>query len=380
MNYRQDDTVAQLERLVRLRDSGALTEGEFQSQKARLLAGGARPAGPAPGGGRFGFQSAADAITGGLGLSRIERFSLGHFFSDVFRRHEQDEMENLLSVGAPGTTPPLNATMGNFPNPWIFFRAFMVSIGAWVIFYLGWRNFQNDNLVPGLVMIGSFAVPLSVLILFFELNTPRNVSLARLMQFLLLGGSASLFLALILFDVTKLTESFGASAAGIVEECGKLAAVMLATQMAAKGRYPYLLNYILFGAAVGTGFAAFESAGYALRIGLSGGMDALTGSLFIRGILSPFGHIIWTAIAAAAWRRANGNLLSGSFLRLFIVPVALHFIWNSDLQLPYFGTPLLLGFVGWVVLLSLVQSGLREVAHAAGGGEAPSTVYRSRRL
>ena len=34
-----DDALAQLERLVRLRDAGALTEEEFASQKARILAG-----------------------------------------------------------------------------------------------------------------------------------------------------------------------------------------------------------------------------------------------------------------------------------------------------------------------------------------------------
>jgi cobalamin biosynthesis protein CbiG len=34
-----DDRLAQLERLAKLRDSGALTETEFQTEKARLLSG-----------------------------------------------------------------------------------------------------------------------------------------------------------------------------------------------------------------------------------------------------------------------------------------------------------------------------------------------------
>jgi hypothetical protein len=33
------DSVAQLERLAKLRDSGALTEAEFEQQKARILGG-----------------------------------------------------------------------------------------------------------------------------------------------------------------------------------------------------------------------------------------------------------------------------------------------------------------------------------------------------
>lgn len=34
-----DDVVASLERLVKLRDAGALTQAEFEAQKARILGG-----------------------------------------------------------------------------------------------------------------------------------------------------------------------------------------------------------------------------------------------------------------------------------------------------------------------------------------------------
>jgi RsiW-degrading membrane proteinase PrsW (M82 family) len=286
-------------------------------------------------------------------------------FSDVFRRHGVDELENLLAVGAPRTTPPLDPSMANFPNPWIFFRAFAVSLLAYGAFYYGLVKFGNVKLLPGFIMIGSFAVPLSVLVLFFEMNTPRNVSAPRVIQFLVVGGSASLLLSLFLYDLSSLSSMFGASAAGVVEECGKLAAVALTLRMAPRGRYPWRLNALLFGAAVGTGFAAFESAGYALERALSGG-DML-GNIAVRGFLSPFGHIVWTAIAAAAlWgAQREGGLLSLQFLRLFAIPVALHFIWNLDFDLPFFGKELILGFIAWVVVISLVQTGLKEIAVAA---------------
>ena len=41
-------------------------------------------------------------------------------------------------------------------------------------------------------MIGSFVVPFSVVVLFFELNTPRNVSVYQVGKMLLLGGALSL--------------------------------------------------------------------------------------------------------------------------------------------------------------------------------------------
>lgn len=321
---------------------------------------------PAPGD-SLTFQSAADSITARLGLERIEAFSASNFFADVFRRHGSDEMENILSVGAPGTTPPLSKAMGVLPNPWIFFRALVGSGTAFGIFYLGVAIFQNGKLIPGLLMIGAFAIPFSTLILFFEINTPRNVSIFRVVQFVIVGGSASLLFSLLLFDITDLSSLFGASAAGIVEESGKLAAVLAAMRLVPIGRYPFRLNALLFGAAVGTGFSAFETAGYALE-----SPGEMIGLITLRGLFSPFTHIVWTAIAAAAYWHARQKapdawsaIISPSFLKLFIVPVALHFVWNLNISTPFEIHRFVIGFIGWVVVLSLVQTGLREVTAAA---------------
>lgn len=58
------------------------------------------------------------------------------------------------------------------------------------------------------------------------------------------------------------------------------------------------------------------------------------------------------------------------FIRLFLVPVVLHMIWNSPWQLPYFGTYIVVGIVGWFVCLSLVQEGLHEIASEQHGARA----------
>ena len=49
-------------------------------------------------------------------------------------------------------------------------------------------------------MIGSFVVPLAVVILFFELNTPKNVSVYQVGKLLLLGGALSLILTSVLAE------------------------------------------------------------------------------------------------------------------------------------------------------------------------------------
>jgi len=244
------------------------------------------------------------------------------------------------------------------------------------VFLLSWREYGNLNVIPGLIIIGSFAVPFSILILFYELNTPRNVSIVRVVQLLVMGGALSILLSLLLFEMTPMLGVFGASAAGIVEEVGKLATVLFAMRLIPMERYRYRLNALLFGAAVGAGFAAFESAGYALRIGLVD-TDAMLSNITLRGAMSPFAHIVWTAIAASAFWVARKEhttfgetVVSRKFLVLFSAPVLLHFVWNLPFQGPFLVKYWILGLTAWVVVFSLVQTGLREVAEAAEGGIA----------
>ncbi len=317
------------------------------------------------------IRSASDGITTRLGLERIEGFSFAKLVSEVFGHHEPDAVERLLSVGTPDTTPALDPSMGVMPSPWVFARVLMGALLTYLVFLSGWNQFENLNLIPGLIMVGSFAMPFSVLVLFFELNTPKNVSLVKLIQMLLAGGALSLLLALFLNAAVPFLGILGMSSAGIIEEVGKLAALLLVMRFIGPERYPYRLNGLLMGAAVGTGFAAFESAGYALRIGLQDG-GAMLDNIMMRGVLSPFGHIAWTAIAASAYwiaatpgMKPTSVLTSPRFLKLFAVPVTLHFIWNLPFTGPFMFKYVVLGFVAWVIIISLVQSGLNEVGEAA---------------
>lgn len=325
------------------------------------------------------IQSASDRITGKLGLEKIEGFSLKTFFSEAFRRHDPDEVERLLSVGTSETTPMPNAAMGVMPNPWIFFRVLSGTVIAYLIFLYAWNTYGNLNLVPGLIIIGSFAMPFSILILFFELNTPKNISIIKIIQLVVVSGAISLLLSLFLFEVTPLLGYFGASSAGFFEEIGKLAALLVVMRTGKNNRYKYRLNALLLGAAVGTGFAAFESAGYALRIGLEDS-DAMLANIQLRGALSPFAHIVWTAIAASAFWIARPHhkdmwdtVKSPQFLKIFLIPVVLHFVWNLPFQGPFMVKSIILGFVAWVVIISLVQSGLREISESVAPKDPAKT-------
>jgi hypothetical protein len=52
------------------------------------------------------------------------------------------------------------------------------------------------------------------------------------------------------------------------------------------------------------------------------------------------------------------------FLRVFALVIALHMINNAQINVPFFGRYILIGFVAWVGILSFVQFGLKEVRTA----------------
>ena len=242
-----------------------------------------------------------------------------------------------------------------------------------------------------MIVVGSFAVPLSTMILFVEVNAWRNVSMYHVIQTFLVGGCASLVTTLFLFSIYSVEEMdfFGAFMVGLIEETGKAIIVYVFLK---KLRKLSILSGMLVGASVGAGFAAFESAGYALQplmqflqySGYAAALgqtldeqqmfDAIQQSIFLRGILAPGGHVAWAAISGAglvitAKSRGlfNTNLFVDSkFIRLFIIPVILHGLWDSPVAgwfnniFPFAGYISLIVLV-WIVVLILVNMGLAEV-------------------
>ncbi|MDJ0775758.1 MAG: PrsW family glutamic-type intramembrane protease [Mastigocoleus sp. MO_167.B18] len=312
--------------------------------------------------------SVAEGVAKVAGVEQIKGFSLKQMFSEVLKKHSEDEVEEYFTVGTATTTPNIIDVDTNWPKPWVFFRTLCGALIVYLGFIQAWEEFQNINLIPGLIIVGSFVVPFSTLIFFFEINARKNVSLYQVIRLVFLGGILSLIFSLFLFQVsgTLSLNWIGASVAGLVEEPGKLLALILVINIS---KYRYLLNGLLFGAAVGTGFAAFESAGYALRVGLfSNNVDVMLSLIMLRGMLAPFSHIVWSGMSAAVLWKIKGErefsftmLKDPRFLRVFGFAVVLHMVWNSPLELPFYGKYFALGFVSWIIILSLIQDGLKQL-------------------
>lgn len=318
--------------------------------------------------GQNAIEEMAQRITNAAGIDRIEGFSLSAMFSETFKKHSEKEVEEYFTVGTEQTTPSIENVDTSWPRPWVFFRMLVGTFVVYMGFVQGLQTFRNINLLPGLIMVGSFAVPISTLVLFFEINARKNVSLYQVIRLVFLGGVLSLIFSLLLFNFSSslALRWVGASLAGLVEEPGKLMALLLVVNIP---KYHYILNGLLFGAAVGTGFAAFESSGYALQVALSSSsQNAMLDVILIRGVLSPFAHIVWTGMSAAVLWKVKGTrkfhvsmLQDPRFYKVFGIAIVLHMIWNSPLQLPFFGKYIVLGFIAWTVILGLIQDGLKQL-------------------
>jgi RsiW-degrading membrane proteinase PrsW (M82 family) len=341
-----------------------------------------------------GAGAAFDRVTGRItsiaGVEKVEGLHRKEFFSEVFKKRTEDEIEELFTTGTKSTTPPLDTIDTGWPHPWLFFKAFVAALLLFGGFYYGVAHFGNVNCIPGLILVGSFGIPLATLIFFVEMNVARNMSLYQVFKLVNAGGLGAIIITLFLGTMFKAHTIWGwALCTGFMEEAAKLLTVIILMR---NKRFAWSLNGLLMGAAVGAGFAAFESAGYALQFLFKDFVNSVQGQetnlmlqvMVMRALLAPAGHVVWTALAAAAlWKVKSdqpfrwGMLTDARFFRVFLLVVACHAIWDLNLfnnvAIAY-TKYLLLGFVAWVAVLAYIQDGLKQIRQAQqASGAAPGT-------
>jgi RsiW-degrading membrane proteinase PrsW (M82 family) len=286
------------------------------------------------------------------------------------RRTPLEDIERTFDVGTLDTTPPLSAVESGWPIPRVFWRILGLSVLTYVLLRLALGQWAEMNLVPALIIVGSFAIPFSLLVLLFEMNSPRNVSVYQVGRLLVTGGVLGIiatFALSTMFPGSGSGRFVPALGTGMIEETAKMSALWL---VVFNTRYRWTLNGALFGGAIGAGFEAFEDAGYILDGSLLNGkinLPALFGEVFERAGTVPGGHLIWTALIGAAIWKVKGDkpfdvamLFSGTVLRRWAIVVVLHGLWDTQ-----WGTPLLreliLTVLGWYLLLAVLVDGLDQV-------------------
>ena len=94
---------------------------------------------------------------------------------------------------------------------------------------------------------------------------------------------------------------------------------------------------MVLGAVVGAGFAAFESAGYALKTMIENlnqqTIFAIIENETLRAVLAPFGHITWTALiggALFASSRGGSFHVTRRLVLTILGVIALHALWDQS--------------------------------------------------
>ncbi|NQX12927.1 PrsW family intramembrane metalloprotease [Microbacteriaceae bacterium VKM Ac-2855] len=120
--------------------------------------------------------------------------------------------------------------------------------------------------------------------------------------------------------------------APLVEEAAKGFGVLLIFWVARRG-FDGPVDGVVYAAMVASGFAFVENIIYFGSALAQGGAGALVVTFFLRGILSPFAHVLFTACTGAAIgfaaRRTRG---SGAALIVvgYLGAVLLHGLWNAS--------------------------------------------------
>ena len=311
-------------------------------------------------------------------------------FSEIFKKHTKEDQDALMVSGTGAAALP---QYREWRKPWLFARVLLVLGACFFILYLCWTLFQQSagNIIPGLIFIGSLAIPFSLMLFFWETNKPRNISLFDVAKVFFVGGALSLLLTFVLQPLFNGVISWGVGGSivlalviGISEETAKALTAGLFLRQSRSG---YILNGLLIGAAVGAGFAVFETAGYAMQ---ASGMNQAIQILFMRGGLSVGGHVVWSAISGAALMavRKPGHPLhmsdvgSSKFFMLYAVPVLLHAlwdffcfeVWNEGLQYVLLG---LLIAAAWVFIVKLINRGFKEEAAIASAMAAQAAAMQT---
>lgn len=227
------------------------------------------------------------------------------------------------------TTPP--RTRPGHRRTWlsIFFGGLFLWLVTMVVTFLT----GNPNLVPTLILLGSFLVPVTFVAYAFEHRASDSLTEQSIFVAFVYGGVLGILGAAVLESAfLHRTNIFTFFWVGFIEEASKLAALWLVA-LRVPSRAPR--DGIVLGAAVGFGFAAFESAGYAFTAlftvqGLS--LVNLVETELLRGILTPVGHGLWTAIVGWALFRGarDGRLRITRVLVVWYVVVSLlHGFWDA---------------------------------------------------
>jgi RsiW-degrading membrane proteinase PrsW (M82 family) len=197
----------------------------------------------------------------------------------------------------------------------------------------------KDSLVGGtVVLVGGAAVPVAMTIGLFERFAPAGLTPARVLYAFLAGGGVAFLMGASMDTLLVPTSPSRYFAVGLIEELSKLV-ILLAFGIGL--RVKTARTGMVLGGALGFGYAAFESTGYALDAyaqTLSSVPNFAAGSPLVsliwvevlRASVAPFTHGLWTAILGAVVFGWSGRWRLPAVGATYFLVSMLHASWDAS--------------------------------------------------
>jgi RsiW-degrading membrane proteinase PrsW (M82 family) len=214
---------------------------------------------------------------------------------------------------------------------------FFTGLLLWIASVLVTGLTSNANMIPTVILLGSFLVPDTAVIWYLDHYESDVATPAQVARAFIIGGVIGVLAASVLEALLLRNGLLVYLGVGFIEEMVKLLGLIVVAR-----RLPSytVRDGIVLGAAVGFGFAALESSGYAfnsliVRQGhtIAFSLGDLVSTELLRGILAPVGHGLWTAILGGVlFGVSRGNRLHLRSRRLFgayVLVAVLHGLWDS---------------------------------------------------
>src|SRR3954452_128099 len=239
----------------------------------------------------------------------------------------------LKPIARPPRVPPAHQHFVHLPTRlW----KLLLAGGAvtWLIAAVVTEATNDTILVPTVIIVGSFMVPVTMAAFALSRRRDGYLTTEEVVLGFLLAGTLGV-VATALMETYLLPSANGTFiAVGWIEELGK-GAVLLLVAHQVHHREPR--DGMVLGAVVGAGFAAFESAGYALQALLDNihakSVVAILETEAFRAVLAPFGHITWTAlIGGAVFASSRGGRfhVTHRLVLTILGVVTLHTLWDQS--------------------------------------------------
>jgi RsiW-degrading membrane proteinase PrsW (M82 family) len=215
-------------------------------------------------------------------------------------------------------------------RPWL--RMFFTGLILWLASVAVTYVTGNANLIPTIVLLGSFLVPATFVVWAFGRRETGEITREIVFKTFTVGGVLGILAASILETYLLHPSPFLFVGVGLIEEAVKLFALALLTRhLVVKS----MRDGMILGAAVGFGFAAFESAGYAMTAlitenGVS--LSDMVSTEVLRGLLAPLGHGLWTGILGGVLFAGSSRgrfPITGRLILAFLGVSLLHALWDS---------------------------------------------------